>query len=668
MAKEMSEDSLIATLNKAIADCEHLHDGRLSTERLEVEKYYRGELPEPMHKGDSKYVSRDVFDAVDSMRSTILEAFSANSRIVNFRPEKGETVAEAKQATEYCRHVFFKENRGEDIMYEALTEALQKRFVVAKVYYDEDTTEQEYEFDGMTMEELTATVGEYENFEFVETETSDAGLLNGSFIVKNIDKKIRVEILQPEDIMISAGTSELAEANVIVHRCEKTKSELKKEGYSKKKLENIVFGEHDIFDSYEKQKRFEIVDDIVSTDHAYDESGKTAIVHEVYIHLDKDGSGIAKLWKFVLCQDELLDEEQIARVPFASFVPIPTPHTYHGENYAKAVIPIQNARTVLIRQIINHTLLTNNPRTLVLNGTVPNPNELIDNRMGGLVNVRRMDGVMPMPQAQLNPYAFSLISMIDEDKEEVTGISKLSQGLNKDAISSQNAQGMVEQLISASQQRQKIIARRFGVFLRDVYLLICLTAADHIDEAEYVDITGSYVPVNPAAWANRSVANLELTLGYGEAMAEAQKWVEIDQYLMNDQMLAKAYPYERRYEVLSRSLESRGIEDIKTLLIPPQEMKPPEPSPAEQMQMAQMQAQIELIKAQASSMMAKAESDRMKAQADLIRAQSDAGYKQADIALDTERLAVERFVSMAEIQLASQLPDENQNATYNPDV
>lgn len=665
--KEMSEDELIAMLTKVISEAEHINDGKLAKEREEVERYYRGEYPEPMHKGDAKYVSRDVFDAVDSMRSTVLEAYSANNRIVFFKPEKGETVDDAKQATEYCRHVFFKNNCGEDIMYDVLSEALMKRFAIAKVYYEENTEEDEFIFDGLTMEELTASLDGVEDYEFKETSVDETtGLLSGTYTVPKKHSCIKVEVIQPEDFLIRSGSSSLDQSKAAIHRTEKSKSDLLKEGYPKKKVEQITFGErNNVYWNMEKQRRFDAVEDVIGFDET-DESERDVTVYEIYIYLDRERTGKTKLWKIVLAQDVILEEEEVARMPFVSFVPIPTAHTYHGENFAKSVIPIQNARTVLIRQIINHSLITNNARMQVLNGTVLNPNELIDNRLGGVVNVRRMDGVAPLPQAPLNPFVFNLIQMIDEDKEEVTGISKLSQGMNKDAISTQNAQGMVEQLISASQQRQKIIARRFGHFLRDLFLLIYRTAMDHIDEDEYVAVTGQYVPVNPKEWKDRTAASVELTLGYGEAAMEAQKWVEIDQYFSKDPVLSKGYGYDKRFEVITRGMEARGVEDVRSLLTPPEEMKPPQPTPAEMLQMEQAKTQIELQKAQAQAMLKKADTDLMRARAELLKAQTDAGYKQADIELETERLGLERFVGLAELQLAATAP--NQSANYNPDI
>jgi hypothetical protein len=667
MARQMSDEDLAVILRKAIDHSEHLTDGKLSRERLDVERYYRGELPTPMHKGDSKYVSRDVFDAVDSMRATVLEAFMAHTRIVFFRPERGETVADAKQATEYCRHVFFKENDGEQILYDVLTDGLMKRFSVVKVFHEVTTDHDDYEFENLTPDELTASVEEHENFEFTEAEVTDQGLYTGSFRVENRTERIVCEVVQPEDLLVASRTTSLADAKYVIHRTQMTRSDLLQAGLDKSKVDDLTFASgRDIDQDYQRQSRFEHLDDVIGSEGAYDQSVEEITVYECYIRLDMEKTGISQLWKITFAQGQVLDKEKISRIPFAAFVPLPIPHTFSGENFAASVIPVQNARTVLIRQIINHSLITNNPRLQVLNGTVQNPNELLENRLGGIVNVRRMDGLAPIPQAQLNPFVFNLIQMIDEDKEEVTGVSKLSQGMNKDAISTQNAEGMVEQLISQSQQRQKIIARRFGKFLKDLWLLIYDTAVDHVTEAEFSDATGDYVPVNPKFWNERSTASVELTLSYGELEKEAMRWAEIDQYFSQDPQLQTAYGYDKRYEVIRRSMEKRGIEDIETFLTPPEEYQPPEPGPAEQLQMEAMKAQIEMQKAQAQAMMAKAETDRLKAQADLIRAQADAQRKADQSQLEMAKREIDAHVALEELKLAQQVPDSGKRGIFSP--
>jgi len=597
------------------------------------------------------------------MRSTVLESFSASTRIVRFQPERGESVDDAKQATDYCRHVFFKDNPGEDIMYGALSDGLKARIAVAKVYYDEDETEEDYEFEALTAEELTLQVEQHPNYEFTETEITPEGLYSGTFTVKTTNRKIKVELIQPEDFLIDASAASVCTAKFVAHRTLKTRSWFVKH-YGEAKAEEIQYQASDshLFE-YEKYQRLEPL----GFDPSYsanDESTQEATLYECYVLMDADGSGKARLWKIDYAGGQVLSKERVSRAPFATFVPLPIPHTFIGENFAHSVIPVQNARTVLIRQIINHSLITNNPRQQVLNGTLANPAELLDNRLGGIVNVRRMDGIAPIPQAPLNPFIFNLIQMIDEDKEEVTGISKLSQGLNKDAISTQNAQGMVEQLISASQQRTKTVARRFGLFMRDLFLLIYNTAVDHIDDEVRFEVSGVEAEVNPTLWRNRTAASVELTLGYGEQEAEVMKFQTLDMQYSQDPQIAPLYGLDKRYEMQRRILELRGVEDIDSILTHPSELPPPQPDPMAELQMAQLQAQVEYTKAQAQAMVAKAETDRLKAETDRMRVMNDMQVRQAGVAIDSAKLEHDVWVDEQEIALAAKASE--QRAVYNP--
>ena len=61
---------------------------------------------------------------------------------------------------------------------------------------------------------------------------------------------------------------------------------------------------------------------------------------------------------------------------------------------------------------------------MVTKGGLTNPRELIDNRVGGLVNVTRPDAIAPLPQAPLNPFVFqTLQKLLDQDAEDLTPAS-----------------------------------------------------------------------------------------------------------------------------------------------------------------------------------------------------------------------------------------------------
>ena len=49
------------------------YDSDLSRERKKVMEYYQGKQPKPAHDGNSKYVSQDVYNAVNSMQAALLK-------------------------------------------------------------------------------------------------------------------------------------------------------------------------------------------------------------------------------------------------------------------------------------------------------------------------------------------------------------------------------------------------------------------------------------------------------------------------------------------------------------------------------------------------------------------------------------------------------------------
>ena len=656
-----TDEKLVSVLSEAIQGSENFANTTLSKERSEVQSYYRGELPKPFHVGDSKYVSMDVFDGVEAMKATVLETFSAHQRIVYFKPEGPEDTEGCRIATDYASYSVFRSNDGEGVFGDVLTDGLMNRYGVAKVYTEYQDQDEEEEFTGLTEDELAAYLAERGTDVEVTDLEQDGQLYSGKITVKAGSKKIKIDSIPSEDFLVAKRAVSIEKAKWCAHRCRKMIGTLKEEyDLTEEQVEELTRGaDNDITSRVEREERFSPVENNLFEEDEYSSETREVDVYEIYIKLAlEEGQVIPRLWKICMAGNMILDKQRIRRKPFAIFVPLPVPHTFFGNNFAKLLIPTQNARTVLFRQIINHSVTTNNPRWTVLNGAVPNPSELMDNRLGGLVNVRRQDAVVPLMQPPLNPFAFNVIQLLDEDKEEVTGISKLSQGLNKDAISTQNSQGMVEQLISASQQRQKIIARQFGRFVRDVYLLVYDLAVTEIDKQEIVDVAGNWVEVNPKTWIERKDASIELALGYGEMEREGMRWIEVDQYLANDPQLAPAYGPEQRYEVLRRAMRKRGIEDVENILIPPEKRPPQEPSPAEQIQMAQAQAQIELTKAQAQASVMKAQTDQMRAQMELMKIKAELGVSAEELNIKKQEFQHEKAMDLIEAQLAKETEDK----------
>ena len=106
-----------------------------------------------------------------------------------------------------------------------------------------------------------------------------------------------------------------------------------------------------------------------------------------------------------------------------------------------------------------------------------------------------------------------------------------------------------------------------------------------------VEIAGSFVPIDPRAWAEKRDVTIEMHLGVSEQEKEAQKHLALHQLMTQDPALAPLYSLENKYNMMKAVLEANGILNVDEYLTNPAMLPPPQPNPAQEMQMAMAQKQ-----------------------------------------------------------------------------
>lgn len=661
--KAVDDDKLVTILDDNIRRSIGYYDSQISRERRKVIDFYNATLPRPAHDGNSKYVSMDVYDAVESMKAALLETFSTGYKTVRFAAQTGEDVRIAEVATAYCDYVANRQNNLFEVMQSVIHDGLIARAGLCKVYWDEREDSYLEPIQDLTEEEFDAIVAQ-DNVEIEEVEQDELGLYSGDLRVFQDTSQVVIEAIAPEQFVIEPQAKSLDDVGFLGHRTTMTISELREAGYDEKLIAKI--GDHEDVemetDPEVLARHEEIGQDRGFNAKGFQDQVRSITVYELYIDIDLDGSGIAETYKVIKAGNVVLHKEKCTYKPFCAFVPLPIPHSFFGSNFGSKVVPIQTARTVLTRSILDHAMITNNPRYTVVKGGLTNPRELIDNRVGGIVNVSRPDAISPMVQAPLNPFIFQTIQMLDEDKEDTTGVSRLSQGLNKDAISKQNSAAMVEQLATMSQQRQKIIARNFANnFLKPLYQLIYQLVVENEPQAKIVEIAGDYVAVNPGDWGSKRDVTVEMHLGYGEQEAEAQKYLVLHGLMSQDPTLSTMYTPENQYNLMTHVMEQNGIKNVKDYLTAPQEQPPEQPDPAQEMAMQMQQKQLELQERQTAVAEMKAQMDaqiaQMKLQLEQMKAQQGFAIQSDNMDLKEAQLEHKQFVDKAELEIARTADD-----------
>ena len=663
--KKVDDDKLVTILDDSIRRSIGYYDSAISRERKRVVDFYNATLPRPAHDGNSKYVSMDVYDAVESMKAALLETFSTGYKTVRFAAQTGEDTRTAEICTSYTDYVANRQNNLFETMQSVIHDGLVARAGICKVYWDEREDSYLEPIQDLTEEEFDQIIAQ-PNVEIEEVEQDDLGLYSGDIRIFQDTSQVVIESIAPESFIVEPQAVDLDSVGFCGHRTTMTISELREAGYDEELIAQI--GDHEDVDM-ETDPEILARHEEIGQDRGFNAKGfqdqvRSVTVYEVYIEIDlgDDNSGVAELYKVIKAGNVILHKEKAIRKPFCTFVPLPIPHAFYGNNFGAKVIPTQTARTVLTRSILDHSMITNNPRYQVVKGGLTNPRELIDNRVGGIINVSRPDAVSPMPQAPLNPFIFQTIQMLDDDKEENTGVSRLSQGLNKDAISKQNSAAMVEQLATMSQQRQKIIARNFAnSFLKPLYQMIYQLVVENEQEEKIVEIAGDYVPIRPSEWGSKRDVTVELHLGYGEQEQEAQKYLALHTLMSGDPTLAKMYQAPNQYKLMSHVMEQNGIKNVKDYLTDPQQLPPEQPDPAAQMQMQMQQKQLEIQERQTAVAEMKAQMDaqiaQMKVQLEQMKAQQNFAIQSDNMDLKEAQLEHKQMVDKAELEIARTADD-----------
>lgn len=635
--KQLSDKEILKLVDDNIHRSVGYYDSDISRERELVANYYNASLPKPAHDGNSKYVSMDVYNAVESLKAALLETFSAGSSIVKFAPQNADDVAQADIASKYTDYVLFRQNDAYRVFSDVIHDGLTSRVGISKVYWSEESEIDERDFNQITPDELDMLLSA-ENIELGESSADEIGLISGTVFIERDTSQVRVESVAPEDFIIEpqAKSLDMADINFCAYRTQKTITELRQMGFDEETILNI--GDHD---DVEKETDPEVLarHEDVGADRGYNANDyqdqvRSVMVYECYMMIDVAGSGEATLHKVMKAGNALLDIVSVDRLPFCAFVPLPIPHAFFGSNYAERVISTQNARSILTRSILDHAVITNNPRYMVVKGGLTNPRELIDSRVGGLVNVSRPDAISALPQSPLNPFIFQTLKLLEEDMEDNTGVSQLSKGLNKDAVSKQNSAAMIEQLATMSQQRQKIIARNFANhFVRPLFHAVYQLVVENETQERIIEIAGNFVPVDPDSLDDRRDVTVELKLGYGEQDREAQKLMAMHQLFSQDQIIQPMYRPENRYKLMSEMLKKSGIHNVEEILTPPEMLPQQQPDPGAIMQLEMAQKQLELQERQTAVAEMKAQMD---AQVSQLKLEIEAMKAEAQHALQSD--------------------------------
>jgi hypothetical protein len=655
-SSKITEEELISRIQAEVSEALS-HDATVSEQRELAMQYYYG-LPFGNEvDGRSQYVDSTVQDTIEWIKPSLMRVFAAGDEMVKFNPHGPEDVEMAKQATDYVNYVFTKDNPGWSILYAWFTDALLQKNGIVKVWWDEyeDTARESY--NGLNDDEMNYLV-EPEEVEVIEhTEYSDGssttaeiGILHDVVIKRSgYDGRIKVENVPPDEFLISRDAKTIDDARFVCHRVRKTLSDLR-QMYPDQTLDpsDLGAGEGDLNDwSTERMARYQF--DNTSNFSGMDtvSDGEEALteywLYESFMYTDYDGDGITELRKVCTVGDYVLANEEVDFVPFISITPISIPHKFFGLSVADLVLDLQLMKSTLMRNLMDNMYNQNFGRYAVLEGQA-NLDDLLTQRPGGVVRVKSPNAVTPLVTPPLEPYSFQMLEYLDSVRESRAGVSKMSQGMNENALTSHTTATAVNAVMTAAQSRVELIARNFaetGVkeLMRTIYELLLKNQ----DKKRVVMLRNEWIPVRPDAWNDKYDCTVSVALGNGnkdQQLAHLSAMLSFAGEAMKGGL--SIVNEQNMYNIGAAMVKNMGFQNVQDFLTDPsQAQKQQGPSPEEQMAQMEMQLKQKELEIKAADVQVKQEKIKQEYQKNAV----DAQLKMAELKLEQEQ---ERAVAIGD--------------------
>ena len=670
-----SEEELQSIVGSALDDAVDFIDNTISPLRATSIDYYQGKPFGNEEDGRSQVISLDVHDTIADILPSLMRIFFSSENVVEFVPFGKEDVKLAEQATDYInRIVLQQDNDGFPIFYNAFKDALLCKNGILKYYWDTTYHAEYYEYSQLSENELAvleaddevevtevvsypdpafpqpeAVVETEEQIEEVVPELMQQSMMTPQLHDVKVTRKkehgcVRVESVPPEEFLIDRDATSMNDAYCIAHRRYLTVSDLVEMGYDYDEVQKFASPyETQLDDNAEFQARNTYQNEGINP--VEDDANLKVQYVEAYMKIDMTGDGIAELRRLCCVGDnfEIKKNLKCEQIPFVSFCPDPEPHTFFGLSIADITEDIQKVKSMVMRSMLDSLALSVHPRVAVVEGQA-NIEDVMNTEVGGIIRQRNAGAVQPFNMPFVGKDCFPMLSYLDEVKENRTGISKASMGLDPDALQSATASA-VQATVQGGQQHIELIARIFAeTGMKPLFKGIYELLARHQDKERTVRLRNEWIPIDPRVWQTGMDCVVNVGLGNGTAQERmqylgqiAQKQEQILQTLGASNPLVEMTQYRN---TMAKMVELAGFKDPSMFF-----KEVPEMTPEQRQAMMQKKPDVseQLIQVQIKEI----EANMQKANA---RLQLDNEEMKRKDDLDRDKLDAEIMLKAAEIE------------------
>jgi hypothetical protein len=691
-AKKIDEGELKALISSEISDAEVFVSTEVVDERVRAINYYNGQMPDTPHQeGWSEFKSRDVADVIGWVLPGIIRVFTASDRIVDYEPTKPGDEDFTDQASDYANYVFWKDNNGYRIMWDATHDSLLQADGIVKTYWD-DSEECEYSVHSGLDDQSLAMLLEDPEVEIVSQKEAepyiDVDPETGQPVtiplydvkIKRVTSKGRLvmETVEPENFLKDRESITIEEARFTAHRDPHvTRSKLIEMGFDKEIVESLPRYN---FSSSRLSPEANARDPYQFGNANGDPSMDRIELYECYIKADVNGDGIAETvlayYAGASGAGELLDwEVWDDDSPFTQIPCEPVPHRFTSRSLAGDVMDVQQIKTSVGRQLLNNAYQVNNPQKDIEAGSVINMDELVNPSVGGVL--LRKPGSAPVNYTvtpSILQDALATMGFMDQVIEMRTGVSRATMALDPETLQNQTATANQNQHDSAYSQVELIARNQAELGWKKVFAKVLKLIVKHQDRPRMIRLRDQWVEMDPRQWNATMDAQINVGLGTGSRDRDMAMLNNIlaSQIAITDRFQAaglsdkaiEMMPKIRK--TLVKIVEAAGIKNADSFY--------PDIGEADLEQIKQMAAQMaQQPPPEVQVQQAKLQADMQKSQAELQLKQQDqqstlqmtAMQNEANMQLEREKMQQDAQIQMQKMQMEFQLKQEQFIAEIN---
>lgn len=463
-------------------------------------------------QGRSQIILPDVQETIDYMAVSVLRTFVSGDRVVEFEATNEEEQEAADEATAAIGYSFMRQQDGYRVLHDWCVSGLLERYGIAKtMMIDEERVSRSRIVISDPVELEGVPEADIEGVE----ENGDGTLTVSIKQVKRTKRSVDVAVPASE-FRFSPNARHEDEADYLAHCPLKTRSALVDMGFDREQVYSLAaFTERP--DSREDR-------------HWVDAESSDALqeveFREEYARIDIDGDGIAERVKVCRSGKDILKYavpyanggelaiETVDEQPFTIFCPFPRPHRLVGWSLADKVMDIQLGRSTIARQLLDGMYNANMPRPIVSEtGMSENTiDDILSPVPGAPIRVREASAIVPYQTAFDVGKSLSVMEWMTGERESRTGITRLNQGLDADALN-KTATGTA-MMQAQGQQQEEFIARNLAESLsRLMAKKYRLLRAE--GEPFRIKVDGKFKEVNPAEWPEDINVAIRVGLGTG---------------------------------------------------------------------------------------------------------------------------------------------------------